>query len=619
MNEDGGSERLPPNAVESCAVGGTVSELDFTPEIEQGNLKTCVAEEGKGNVPKSDKSAAPVGDSPSVSSITFHDLGYEVTQRKCFRRLPNKIILDSVSGEIKTGLNAIMGPTGSGKTTLLDLLADRKDRTGRSGKVLINGQKRRANYKTLVGYVVQDDVVMGTLSVRENLEFSAALRLPCHMTRAQRKERVERVIETLSLSRCADTKLGTPFFRGVSGGEKKRTNIGMELIIEPQVLFLDEPTTGLDAHTAVSVVSLLKNLSVNEKRVIVLSIHQPRYSIFKLFDSLTLLSQGSTVYHGPAHLALAYFDKLGLHCEEHENPADFFLDTIIHYEKQLHKSSQETTVAFTNTTVSEKEAIDESAVSSESGEKMVRLVESYRKSEEYGELRERIDPVLQNVVEEKRKEPLGRQVARMMFTRELYATSFLWQLLIVTMRSVKNLMRSPQLSVFQLFFTSGLAVIIGIIYWQLDTQPNGFTDRVGVFFFVATNQAFGSLGAVRLFIVQKALFIHENASGYYRVSAFFISKITTDLIPLRFLPNLLFTIIVYFMIGFQVKADKFFIFWLILTLVNVCAVSIAFFISAGVRNGEIANLLIILPFIFSLVSGTHYIARFSCCHSMQSV
>jgi ATP-binding cassette subfamily G (WHITE) protein 2 len=387
----------------------------------------------------------------------------------------------------------------------------------------------------------------------------------------------------------------------VSGGEKKRTNIGMELIIEPQVLFLDEPTTGLDAHTAVSVVSLLKNLSVNEKRVIVLSIHQPRYSIFKLFDSLTLLSQGSTVYHGPAHLALAYFDKLGLHCEEHENPADFFLDTIIHYEKQLHKSSQETTVAFTNTTVSEKEAIDESAVSSESGEKMVRLVESYRKSEEYGELRERIDPVLQNVVEEKRKEPLGRQVARMMFTRELYATSFLWQLLIVTMRSVKNLMRSPQLSVFQLFFTSGLAVIIGIIYWQLDTQPNGFTDRVGVFFFVATNQAFGSLGAVRLFIVQKALFIHENASGYYRVSAFFISKITTDLIPLRFLPNLLFTIIVYFMIGFQVKADKFFIFWLILTLVNVCAVSIAFFISAGVRNGEIANLLIILPFIFSLL------------------
>ena len=119
----------------------------------------------------------------------------------------------------------------------------------------------------------------------------------------------------------------------------------------------------------------------------------------------------------------------GLHCEEHENPADFFLDTIIHHEKQLRQSSRETAVAFTKTTVSEKEDIDKSAVCSESGEKMVRLVESYRKSEEYGELRERIDPVLQNVVEEKRKEPLGRQVARKMFTRELYATSFLWQVM----------------------------------------------------------------------------------------------------------------------------------------------------------------------------------------------
>ena len=124
----------------------------------------------------------------------------------------------------------------------------------------------------------QDDVVLGTLSVRENLQFSAALRLPSHMTRQQRKDRVERVIEELRLQNCADTKVGadpsipchhntvhvmwhqvgTEFLRGVSGGERKRTNIGMELIIEPQVLFLDEPTTGLDAYTAVSVVQLLK-------------------------------------------------------------------------------------------------------------------------------------------------------------------------------------------------------------------------------------------------------------------------------------------------------------------------------------------------------------------------
>lgn len=98
---------------------------------------------------------------------------------------------------------------------------------------------------------------MGTLSVRENLAFSAALRLPKSVTSAQRKKRVSAVIRELGLERCAETRVGTEFIRGVSGGERKRTNIGMELIIKPSVLFLDEPTTGLDASTANAVMGLL--------------------------------------------------------------------------------------------------------------------------------------------------------------------------------------------------------------------------------------------------------------------------------------------------------------------------------------------------------------------------
>jgi ATP-binding cassette subfamily G (WHITE) protein 2 len=237
----------------------------------------------------------------------------------------------------------------------------------------------------------------------------------------------------------------------------------------------------------------------------------------------------------------------GYSCEEHENPADFFLDTIIRYEKQLRQRSEETVIFAARP--GREEAADGALVVSEAGDKMLDLVESYRKSEEYRGLRKRIDPVLQNVVDENRREPVARRVVRKAFTQEMYATSFFWQLLIVTLRSVKNILRSPQLSIFQLVFTSGLGLIIGIIYWQLDTEPNGFTDRIGVFFFIITNQSFGSLGAIQLFIQQKALFIHENASGYYRVSSFFLSKIMTDLVPLRFLPNAVFALIVYFMIG----------------------------------------------------------------------
>jgi ATP-binding cassette subfamily G (WHITE) protein 2 len=97
----------------------------------------------------------------------------------------------------------------------------------------------------MIGYVVQDDIISGTLTVRENLMFSASVRLPSDVSVDERKNRVNRVIQELGLEACANTRIGTELLRGVSGGERKRSCIGMELVLEPKILFLDEPTTGL--------------------------------------------------------------------------------------------------------------------------------------------------------------------------------------------------------------------------------------------------------------------------------------------------------------------------------------------------------------------------------------
>jgi ATP-binding cassette subfamily G (WHITE) protein 2 len=97
----------------------------------------------------------------------------------------------------------------------------------------------------MVGYVVQDDILSGTLTVRENLTFSANVRLSASVSMEERQERVHRIITELGLEACADTRIGTEFLRGVSGGERKRTCIGMELVLSPKILFLDEPTTGI--------------------------------------------------------------------------------------------------------------------------------------------------------------------------------------------------------------------------------------------------------------------------------------------------------------------------------------------------------------------------------------
>ncbi|KAA3682347.1 ATP-binding cassette, subfamily G (WHITE), member 2 [Paragonimus westermani] len=226
-------------------------------------------------------------------------------------------------------MNAIMGPTGCGKSTLLDALAGRKDPQKLTGYVLLDGWRQPANvHRHMCGYVVQDNVAINMLTVRENIAFSAALRLPRELRAHERRAKVSSVIEELGLILVADRLLGTEYSRGLSGGERKRTCIGIELVKDPSVLFLDEPTTGLDAYTAGSVMKTLRRLA-DAGRTIVFSIHQPKYSIYRLFDRLTLISDGKMIYHGLSGQApIDYFSRLGYFLEGYNNPADFLMDTL---------------------------------------------------------------------------------------------------------------------------------------------------------------------------------------------------------------------------------------------------------------------------------------------------
>ncbi|CAF3394081.1 unnamed protein product [Rotaria socialis] len=193
-------------------------------------------------------------------TLSFHEINYVIGgKNECKRRRwscptilkseKQKQILFDISGKFSDGMNAIMGPTGCGKSSLLDVLADRKDPHGTSGCVLVDGVLRHPSYKYAVGYVVQENVFSETLTVRENLFFSANLRLPKTLSKREKIDRVLCVIADLGLESCANTRMGTAFLRGVSGGEKKRTCIGMELVLSPKILFLDEPTTGYQCET----------------------------------------------------------------------------------------------------------------------------------------------------------------------------------------------------------------------------------------------------------------------------------------------------------------------------------------------------------------------------------
>lgn len=135
-----------------------------------------------------------------------------------------------------------------------------------------------------------------TFTPREAFMFSANLRLK-GLTRQEKTDKVEQIIEELGLGKCADTWIGGEFIKGVSGGERKRTSIGVELITNPSVIFLDEPTTGLDSETALNCISVLKHMA-KEGRTIISTIHQPSSQIYSTFDELLLLVEGNIIFQG---------------------------------------------------------------------------------------------------------------------------------------------------------------------------------------------------------------------------------------------------------------------------------------------------------------------------------
>lgn len=165
------------------------------------------------------------------------------------------------------------------------------------------------------------------LTVFETLILSAHFYLPDTFTTEAKVELVNDVIDELGLGKTRDTIIGDEKKRGVSGGERKRANIAAQLISDPAVLFLDEPTSGLDSFQALAVMDSMKTLAANG-RLVVTVIHQPRSSIYDMFDKLLLLSESHAIYLGPARDACAYFEALGHICPEFFNPADFFLDIL---------------------------------------------------------------------------------------------------------------------------------------------------------------------------------------------------------------------------------------------------------------------------------------------------
>eukprot|EP00742_Colponemidia_sp_Colp-10_P009736 GILJ01010646.1.p1 GENE.GILJ01010646.1~~GILJ01010646.1.p1 ORF type:complete len:601 (+),score=87.48 GILJ01010646.1:39-1805(+) len=469
-------------------------------------------------------------------------------------------LLDNVSGAVYPDqFVAILGPSGSGKTTLLNTLACRLDKN-----IRISGCQRMfdhayasAQLKALSGYVMQDDILNGNLTVEETLLYTAQLRMKAEISIEMKERRVEEVIRDVGLLKCRNVVVGSPLKKGISGGERKRLCVAMELLASPRILFLDEPTSGLDSVTAFSLCRLLRQLSRDTECAILTTIHQPQAKIFELFDSLFILKDGSVVFNGNAQNALHVWASSGLPLPAYTNPADHLLETI------------------TPAVVSEQEAKDNEV-----------------------NLKKHL-PSFHITVSEDAHKPLV-----------VYRNTVPWydQFSILFRRSFKEQLRRRGLFYTQLIQTVCMAVLIGGVFLQIGDTQTSISRRQAVLFFCVINQGvFGAMSVINSFPSERILTLRERAAGTYFASAYFLAKIVSET-PLQLVPPVVFSCIVYFMVGLQATAAKFFMFVFFMILCSVASVSLALAVSALSRVTNVAVVVLPVCLEISRLFGGYFLA-----------
>ncbi|KAL2485479.1 ABC transporter G family member 15 [Abeliophyllum distichum] len=393
---------------------------------------------------------------------------------------PTKKLLHGLNGYAEPGrIMAVMGPSGSGKSTLLDSLAGRLSRNVvMSGNILLNGKKRRLDYG-VVAYVTQEDVLLGTLTVRETLTYSAHLRLPTTMSRED--------------------------LRGISGGEKKRLSIALEILVRPLIMFLDEPTSGLDSAAAFFVIQAIKNVA-RDGRTVISSVHQPSSEVFALFDDLYLLSGGETVYFGEAKMAIKFFAEAGFPCPSRRNPSDHFL-RCINSDFDIVTATLKGSQRLRDT---HRAAADPLMNLATADIKSV-LVGKYKNSEYAKKARSRIQEI--------------SSIEGLNFVTIKGSQARWWkQLSTLTRRSFLNMSRDVGYYWSRIVIYIVVALCVGTLFYDVGTSYTAILARGACGGFVTGFMTFMSIGGFPSFIEEMKVFYRERRNGYYGVAVFILSN-----------------------------------------------------------------------------------------------
>jgi len=424
-------------------------------------------------------------------------------------------------------------------------------------------------FKKQIAYVKQDDLFFGHLTVRDQLTYTALLRMPSSWTKEQKLSKVDSVINELRLNKCVDS----PIF-AVSGGERKRVNIGTELLTNPALVILDEPTSGLDSTSAVALIKVLHNLAKNSNKTIITSIHQPSSAVFAGFSKLSLLADGHLVYFGTPQDSLPYCESLGFPCPNGYNLADHWMDLLI-----------------------VDSAVDEPVVTNNRQAQVKQMTARQKLINSWDN---------ESFSNQIHKEAGEHELNKSILKDDSFDTTWITQFLVLLHRSLKN-SRSSIFTALNIIKSAAIGIMAGLLWFQMPYTEKSIFDRSSYFFFTMTFWVFDSMfSAFLAFPSERPIIFKERASGSYHLSAYYLAKTTSEA-PAHLTLPAIYMVISYWLSGVN-NNFSIFIASVLCTLLSVMAgESIGLFIGTTILDVEKGMVIMTVVSLALMVVGGFFV------------